>query len=373
MISRNILIKPARAAGPLYEPGPDLPKHPGGRALGQPVDISPQPVGSPVHSLCTTPGDEAGGALSNRDFVVPTCGGRKKCLHKAENTPRVSKPSPGGVAVPTLGRHAFQVDQREWDYGARMSRDRRAADPWTTRSPESPDFADPEAKWSSLTDTGSLQPSDEALDWQRRADAWAQQAESDPSQSVEPANRWSDVAATGRPTFPADGVGWRTETAEWRATGARWRQTTEWRSTTGSHVWRSTTEAWQTGGNSAHPSDAETPMAQPAISSSAWAADDDQEADTRLGAAEHDHAELAAARPAPAGRELALVAEPGRPATAAAVLERASVLATRRHRGLRHLDRPHRQPHATERCAGRLGRLLAAYRRTPRRRPPPRA
>ncbi|WP_127499164.1 hypothetical protein [Actinoplanes solisilvae] len=151
-----------------------------------------------------------------------------------------------------------------------MSRQRRAADARTPRNPDSPDFAEPDPNWSSLTDTGSLKPSDEALDWQRRADQWAQQAESDDHQAVEPANRWSDAASTGRTTFPADGVGWRTETAEWRATGARWRQTTEWRSTTGSHVWRSTTEAWQTGGNSAYPDDAETPMSQPAIASTAW-------------------------------------------------------------------------------------------------------
>ncbi|MBB4747868.1 hypothetical protein [Actinoplanes lobatus] len=96
-----------------------------------------------------------------------------------------------------------------------------------------------------------MAPSDEALTWQQRADDWAQQAEIEPyqgggGQAVEPANRWSsEVTSTGRPTFPADGVGWRTETAEWRATGARWRQTTEWRSSTGSHVWRSTTESWQ--------------------------------------------------------------------------------------------------------------------------------
>ncbi|WP_250000539.1 hypothetical protein [Actinoplanes sp. M2I2] len=171
------------------------------------------------------------------------------------------------------------MDQREWDYGARMSRERQAAEPWTPRASEVPDLAESDQKWSSLTDTGSLQPSDEALDWQRRADAWAQQAESDPHQSVEPANRWSDAAATGRPTFPADGVGWRTETAEWRATGARWRQTTEWRSTTGTHVWRSTTEAWQTDGNKSYPAVAETPMAQPAISDTAWS--DDASSDAR--------------------------------------------------------------------------------------------
>ncbi|MCU7722116.1 hypothetical protein ODJ79_00135 [Actinoplanes sp. KI2] len=123
-----------------------------------------------------------------------------------------------------------------------------------------------------MTDTGSMEPSPEALAWQRRADAWAQQPEPD-GQAIEPTNRWSDVASTGRTTFPADGMGWRTETAEWRATGARWRQTTEWRSTTGSHGWRSTTEAWQTGGADGHNPPAETPTSQPAISSTAWSAD----------------------------------------------------------------------------------------------------
>ncbi|PWK34704.1 hypothetical protein BC793_12696 [Actinoplanes xinjiangensis] len=128
-----------------------------------------------------------------------------------------------------------------------MSRPRRAAGSWPTREPE---IEEPEPRWASLTDTGSMAPSDEALAWQRRADDWAQQAEVEPygggGQAIEPANRWSsEVTPTGRPTFPADGVGWRTETAEWRATGARWRQTTEWRSSTGSHVWRSTTEAWR--------------------------------------------------------------------------------------------------------------------------------
>ncbi|MBB4696126.1 hypothetical protein [Paractinoplanes abujensis] len=171
------------------------------------------------------------------------------------------------------------MDQREWDYGARMSRERRAAESRSSRSSDSSDFGDSEQKWSALTDTGSMQPSAEALDWQRRADAWAQQSEPDPHQAVEPANRWSDAAETGRPTFPADGVGWRTETAEWRATGARWRQTTEWRSTTGTHVWRSTTEAWQTGGNDSYPPAAETPMAQPALSSTAWS--DDSRDDSR--------------------------------------------------------------------------------------------
>jgi len=120
-----------------------------------------------------------------------------------------------------------------------------------------------------------MEPSPEALAWQRRADAWAQQAEPEQSQAVEPVSRWSEVASTGRPAFPADGVGWRTETAEWRATGARWRQTTEWRSTTGSHGWRSTTEAWRTGGDSEFVPPATTPAAQPAISSTAWATPSD--------------------------------------------------------------------------------------------------
>ncbi|WP_229076679.1 hypothetical protein [Actinoplanes sp. DH11] len=138
------------------------------------------------------------------------------------------------------------MDQREWDYGARMSRDRRAAEAWPTREPE----PEPEPRWASLTDTGSMAPSDEALTWQRRADDWAEKAELEVygggGHAVEQTgNHWSDVAATGRTALPAEGTGWRTETAEWRATGARWRQTTEWRSSTGSHVWRSTTEAWQ--------------------------------------------------------------------------------------------------------------------------------
>ncbi|AEV89215.1 Eukaryotic translation initiation factor 3 subunit A [Actinoplanes sp. SE50/110] len=167
------------------------------------------------------------------------------------------------------------MDQREWDYGARMSRERRAADPWLTREREA-EIDDAEPRWSALTDTGSMTPSPEALTWQRRADAWAQQSEIEPysgggGQAVEPANRWSDVAATGRPTFPADGTGWRTQTSEWRATGARWRQTTEWRSSTGSHVWRSTTEAWQPGDDDE--------QQQPTISGTAWPTPEDNTRD----------------------------------------------------------------------------------------------
>ncbi|GLW29930.1 hypothetical protein Areg01_28700 [Actinoplanes regularis] len=159
------------------------------------------------------------------------------------------------------------MDQREWDYGARMSRDRRAAEAWPVPETE---IRESEPRWASLTDTGSMTPSPEALTWQARADAWAQQSDLEPysgggGQAIEPANRWTDVTSTGRPAFPADGVGWRSQTAEWRATGARWRQTTEWRSSTGSHVWRSTTEAWQDGEEGT-----ETP-GRPTIAGTAWA------------------------------------------------------------------------------------------------------
>ncbi|WP_433792780.1 hypothetical protein [Actinoplanes sp. CA-252034] len=164
------------------------------------------------------------------------------------------------------------MDQREWDYGTRMSRPRRAAGAWPTREPEADE---PESRWASLTDTGSMAPSDEALAWQRRADDWAQQSEVEPygggGQAIEPVNRWSsEVTPTGRPTFPADGVGWRTETAEWRATGARWRQTTEWRSSTGSHVWRSTTEAWRAEDEAAE-------REKPSIPGTAWETGSDRE------------------------------------------------------------------------------------------------
>ena len=93
-----------------------------------------------------------------------------------------------------------------------------------------------------------MQPIPEAVAWAERADAWATRPDENDGRGQE-LSRWSDSAAEGRPAFPADGVGWRTETAEWRATdqSARWRQTTEWRSTTGTHGYRTTTEAWQTG------------------------------------------------------------------------------------------------------------------------------
>jgi hypothetical protein len=124
-----------------------------------------------------------------------------------------------------------------------------------------------------VADTGSLEPIPEAVEWAQRADAWAQrQPEGDQGGQVE-RTRWNEVA-TGRPAFPADGVGWRTETAEWRATEqtARWRQTTEWRSSSGTHGWRSTTEAWQTGAGAEGfrpPVDPQTRQ-QLAISGTAW-------------------------------------------------------------------------------------------------------
>ena len=191
----------------------------------------------------------------------------------------MTKPSPQGVAVLSPKRHAFVVDQREWDYGARLPRERRAAESWSLDGPESTELDDNPPKWQSITDTGSLEPSAEALAWARRADQWAQQPANLPErqqrgQSEGQVSRWSEVVPTG--TFPADGVGWRTETAEWRATSARWRQTTEWRSTTGSHGWRSTTEAWQTGDANVEgfPPPAAPPTGGPlAITGSAWSGD----------------------------------------------------------------------------------------------------
>jgi hypothetical protein len=164
------------------------------------------------------------------------------------------------------------VDQREWDYGARLPRESRAPESWSTSaSPE-----DPEKSWGSVTDTGSLVPSPEAAAWAERAEAWAQRGPEN-----EQGGQWSELAATGRPSFPADGVGWRTETAEWRATEqtARWRQTTEWRSTSGTHGWRSTTEAWQTGSGAEGflPSVDPPVREQLAISGTAWPTPSDDE------------------------------------------------------------------------------------------------
>jgi hypothetical protein len=149
------------------------------------------------------------------------------------------------------------VDQRDWDAGAR----RHATENWSTQqSPESP-----EKPQSGIADTGSLQPSPEALAWAQRSEAWAQPS---PAGEEPPA---------GRQAYPVDGVGWRTEAAEWLAAEqtARWRQTTEWRSASGDHGWRSTTEAWQTGGNAEGfrppvDPDGRRPLA---ISSTAWATD----------------------------------------------------------------------------------------------------
>ncbi|HET9516188.1 MAG TPA: hypothetical protein VFO77_00530 [Actinoplanes sp.] len=118
-----------------------------------------------------------------------------------------------------------------------------------------------------MIDTGSLQPLPDAVLWAERADAWAQRpATGEPG-------RWSEVTGTSRSTFPPEGVGWRSETAEWQSTTdtARWRTTTEWRSSEGTSGWRSTTEAWQTGGNhDGRRPPAEPPTRQPAISGTAW-------------------------------------------------------------------------------------------------------
>jgi hypothetical protein len=167
------------------------------------------------------------------------------------------------------------VDQREWDYGARLPRDRPVPESWSTQNgPESTETP----QWGSVTDTGSLVPSPEAIAWAQRADAWAQQPPAEQAGQVAqwepPVSRWSEVEPTGRPGLPAEGVGWRTETAEWRAAEqtARWRQTTEWRSASGTHGWRSTTEAWQTGSGAEGflpPADPSTRQ-QLAISGTAW-------------------------------------------------------------------------------------------------------
>ena len=99
-----------------------------------------------------------------------------------------------GVAVRSPSGHAFQVDQREWDYGARLPRDSRAPESWSTAvSPESPDI---QPSW------GSRRPTPAA--WSRarrrwpgreRADAWAQQAEPEGEQGGQvERTRWSEVA-----------------------------------------------------------------------------------------------------------------------------------------------------------------------------------
>ncbi len=198
----------------------------------------------------------------------------------------VSKQSSQDIADRTSARHAFLVDQREWDYGARLPRERGAPGSWTpTSRPEDPDSSpngEPgSAVWGtgSPADTGSMQPIPEAVAWSLRADAWAQSPET-PGEQSGTVSRWSDVAAAGRPALPAEGVGWRTQTSEWRSTAesARWRQTTEWRSATGSHGWRTTTEAWQSGDAESIPPQAEPPTRLPAISGTAWPtpATDDQ-------------------------------------------------------------------------------------------------
>jgi hypothetical protein len=110
------------------------------------------------------------------------------------------------------------------------------------------------------------------VEWAERAEAWAQRPEGGGGELE--VSRWSSVEPTGRPNFPAEGVGWRTETAEWRATEqtARWRQTTEWRSSSGTHGWRSTTEAWHTGAGAENfrPPTDQPVRDQLAISGTAW-------------------------------------------------------------------------------------------------------
>jgi len=225
------------------------------------------------------------GAHLSSTFVVPSVWRDKKVAF-------VSKQSSQDIADRTSARHAFLVDQREWDYGARLPRERGAPSSWTpTNRPEDPDSsanAEPgQSSWGagSPADTGSMQPIPEAVAWSLRADAWAQNPETPGDQSGT-VSRWSDVAATGRPALPAEGVGWRTQTSEWRSTAesARWRQTTEWRSATGSHGWRTTTEAWQSesGDAASIPPQAEPPTRLPAISGTAWPtpATDDQPGST---------------------------------------------------------------------------------------------
>ena len=118
-----------------------------------------------------------------------------------------------------------------------------------------------------------MQPIPEAVAWAERADAWASTPDEGQGGELE-RSRWSDAAATGRTALPEDGVGWRTETAEWRAAEqtARWRQTTEWRSASGTHGWRSTTEAWHTGAGAENLlTQGESQTAQPlAITGTAW-------------------------------------------------------------------------------------------------------
>ena len=264
-------MQPTEAGSP-YEAARQPPKRTGGRVSGQPVDISPQPVRSPVHSLCITAGDDVRCALTTSDFTVPTVWRKEKSPRCGGKSPVVTKPSPQGVAVRSNSGHAFLVDQREWDYGARLPRESRAPESWSSSaSPE-----DPEKPWGSVTDTGSWSP--------------VRRPPPGPSvptrgRSVGPENEQGGQlvgAGCHRPArFPADGVGWRTETAEWRATEqtARWRQTTEWRSTSGTHGWRSTTEAWQTGSGAEGflPSVDPPVREQLAISGTAWPTPSDDE------------------------------------------------------------------------------------------------
>ena len=180
------------------------------------MDNSLPPVQGPVHSLWTTVGDCGSLALSTSGFAVNTMWRRKTWPRTGDSAgtesranpkklPSVTKPSPQGVAVRPPKRHAFVVDQREWDYGARLPRDRRAEESWSLDSgPESTDLASGTPKWQSITDTGSLEPSAEALAWAQRADQWAQQPNLPERSSTHDGgtvSRWSEVVPTG--TTPA--------------------------------------------------------------------------------------------------------------------------------------------------------------------------
>ncbi len=208
---------------------------------------------------------------------------------REEKVAVVTKQYARAVADRSRKRHAREVDQRDWDYGSRLPRERRAPEPWVPGTgPDSPEMSpydpvDPfggparlrtEPSWGSVTDTGSMAPIPDAVAWSERADAWSQRSAAPETSAPweEPPSRWSDVAATGRPAFPPEGVGWRSETAEWRSATetARWRTTTEWRSSEGTSGWRSTTEAWQTSGNRDGRRPTEPPTRQPAISGTAW-------------------------------------------------------------------------------------------------------
>ena len=63
---------------------------------------------------------------------------------------------------------------------------------------------------ANLVDTGSLQPTAEALEWQRRADAWARTAERDNRHASDPANE-TQRGSTGNFLPPSEDAGWPPE------------------------------------------------------------------------------------------------------------------------------------------------------------------